>query len=287
MSSHFLSKYDLELKKISQILGMLLEYPESLSEFTFAVIPTLKSLLIYYEEYLDEIPHDDPEERLFFNPNWIPVAVDLRGFYVDPTDPKFSVFGTLRDDYPPFVWKKVILIDSLSDLVTLMPDRQAVEDLFVSHAVSCMDFLYEMRQRRVDLIYQGKSPAEPIEHNDVFPRKGEMPPSKSIQNGLQLTLTNVFPLAIGLLAHNSPISQLKLKWVDMPVREEDFSRLTCIRNLVTYLRNFDPGLLEFCSFRIEGLYTKVSYANYQVEIDFENEKSMLDYSKVFEEFSIC
>jgi hypothetical protein len=264
------------------MLDMLLQYPESLKKFTFTVIPTLRSLHIHYMEYLDEIPHDDPEERLFFDPNWIPIAMDLEGFYVDPTNPKYPVFGTLRDDHPPFVWKKVILIDSLSELITLMPDRQAVKDLFISHAVSCMDFLHKMRQKRIDLIFQGKSPAKEVDWRDIFPAKGKMPDSVCINEFQKITITNIYPAVIGLLDHNSTITDLQLKWVDMPVLEEDLVKLTCIRNLVTYICFFDPGLVESLSFRIDGLVNKVNYRNYTLDIVFANNKKTLAFIEAYE-----
>jgi len=190
------------LVQIASNLGEMTDYPESLSELTFRVIPTYESLIEHYKTYLSEFPQDDTEERLFFDPNWIPIAVDLEGVFVDPTDPNLCVFGTLRDTEPPYLWRKVVIIDSLNKLILLACDPDSIHRLFQEHAIACMDALYDISKVRTEMIYNGELAADPIEKFEIFPSQIQKGYTQISVDNLHIHIENIYPLCLSILCHD-------------------------------------------------------------------------------------
>jgi hypothetical protein len=274
MISSYNKKHHDCLIRIASIMLEIYSYPDSLQKFTFRVIPTYSSLIDHYNQYQSEFPQDDPVERDFFNPDWIPIAVDLEGFYVDPSDPKFPVFGTLRSPFPPFFWRKVELIDSLSKLVLMSCDVDSIHDLFLKHAVLCMDADWEMTREREDRIYNGELPADEIKSYDVFPEDQKNKTTELKIDELHVHIENVYPLCISFLDHDPQISNVEFQWIDMPVLKEELPKLTCIRNLITHIRPFEPRLMEHLSLKVEKPNILFYYQDYHVDLFFSDVKDL-------------
>jgi hypothetical protein len=281
MKDNYLDSNSAELKGISIVLSEMLTYPESLQEFTFRVIPTYESLIQHYKQYQSEFPHEDPVERKFFDPNWIPIAVDLEGIYVDPDDPNLQVFGTLRSNILPFSWRKVELIDSLSMLALVSCDVEATHDLFLKFSVSCMDADWEMERERENRIYKGELPADEIKSYDVFPEDQKNKPTKIKIDELHVHIENVYPLCISILDHDPQISNVEFKWIDMPVLKEELPKLTCIRNLITHIRPFEPRLMEHLSLKVDKSNILFYYQDYHVDVFFSNVKDLERFTEQF------
>jgi hypothetical protein len=283
MKGKYLENYGQELVEISSVLNELFSFPKSLQEFTFRVIPTYVSLIEHYKIYLDEFPRDDLEERKFFDPNWIPIAVDLEGFYVDPTDPKLPVFGTLSLGSPTFFWRRVGLIDSLSKLSLMVRDVDSIQVLFENHALGCMDALSEMFQQKEEMIYNGELPADPIEIHELYPKSDINTPTKIDIDNFHVQIENIYPLCISFLDHDTSITNLDYKWIDMPVLDGHLVRLTCIRNLITHIRVFEPKLMEYLSFKLDKSNIRLYYRDLKVDVFFSSKSEL---NKFIEQFNV-
>jgi hypothetical protein len=281
MNSDYLNKYSKQLVQIASNLDEMIDYPESLSELTFSVIPTYESLIEHYKAYLSEFPQDDTEERKFFDPNWIPIAVDLEGVFVDPTDPNLCVFGTLRDTAPPYFWRKVVIIDSLNKLILLACDPDSIHRLFQEHAIACMDALYDISEVRTEMIYNGELIADPIEKCEIFPSQVQKSDTQISVDNLHVHIENIYPLCISFLNHDQLIKNLEFKWIDMPVLKEDLVRLTNIRNLITHIRVFEPRLMEHLSLKVEKSNILVYYHDFQVDIFFSAARDLERFNELF------
>lgn len=267
--------------QIWNCLKTMYENPASLQEFTFIPISSLKSLIEHYHLYQSEFPREDDEERVFFDPTWIPIAQDLKGIYVDPAEPELPVFGTLSLESYPFLWKRIDLISSLEDLAKMSRYPTRIKRLFHDFSVKCWSAWSKMSDEREAMIFSGDLPADPLEKREVLPDDWQKPVGKAWVKELDVHIENVYSLVFGLLNHNDQIKNLDYAWIDMPVREEDLVNLTCIRNLLTHIRIYEPRLLTHLRFETLDSGVKFHYSNYEAYFFFQDEKYLKSFLSAF------
>lgn len=114
----FVQNWDIQYKNAKYILSYLNTYS--------ALLDRLKISRIHNSVNLDEAQNnwlwlcskfEDPIEKQFFKPYWIPIEVDSYDYFMDISDMHYPVFEIHYFFFEPYRWYKKFIATDIRDLL--------------------------------------------------------------------------------------------------------------------------------------------------------------------------
>lgn len=114
----FLEQWDTKYHQVPFILSYIKSYPQLISKLKGFNLLDEKEVEASQKEWLllmDKF--DNPLEKDFFNPWYVPVLKDGYDLFIDLSSPGFTLFEIHFFAFPPYTWTKKIWFKNISDFL--------------------------------------------------------------------------------------------------------------------------------------------------------------------------
>lgn len=269
----FKQEWGIHYQNAKHILAYLNSYPK--------VLPKLRIEEIHNPENLDEAQiewiwlcskFDNPIEKDFFKPYWIPLEVNSYDHFMDISDENYPIFDINFFFYEPYRWYKKFVSEDIRDIL-LSPDtgldlKKILDKNDKARWVQVDEFFKERRK----LGYEGKISVEPVNHFEIIPEDSKSYRIKIKLNDRTISVTDVTSIIAGLLPFDLNIC---LKYINYKHgrQYEGLGEVKCIKDLVFLLR--DSGSRRVDRYRIDFPDSEKSFLMYN------NESCVLHHSNKY------
>lgn len=244
--SAFIDEWGKQFSDVRNILSYLNTYPDLMSSIELKSLHDSESILPEQEDWVRiSAKFDNPLEKEFFKPYWVPIVRDSIDYFIDLSDENYPIFETHFIFFEPYNWHKQFLVKDISSLLLASDENINLQRILEKNEGKRWEQVEDFFEQRRKMAFEGKLHIEPVKPDELV-----LEESDDIQishTGNTLIVEGASPLIIGLLPFDL---EIVLKEIVFKYGEpfDNLADVKIIRDLIFLIRN--SGMLRIDSIEI-------------------------------------
>lgn len=263
----FFEKWKFSLDNVSHILDYLHTYPSVLKSLEIDNMITSEELIHHQSKWIDLYSKYRGQEKAFFKSFWVPLKRDSYDCFLDLSIEKYPIIETSFFSFEPYGYSKIILFDSVSDLMLLNSAELNIELIKKERLSRLKSQRNKKFKERNNLAYKGEIKIDKPLFSEILQENCNALDLR-LPNPTKIVCKNVTSLVVGIFPFDLEVVVQYLEMNLYTTKDEmlDYDRIRNIRDLTYYIRSKGFLRVERYSLKINSNDALIIFENGRFEV---------------------